>query len=218
MPKNVLGHVQRSQTSFKTTLRLDDYFKERISWASSLPGFWTMWMKLLWKRQGLWGALLCTWKTVIKTNRTPKESLHRRGLWHLCRNVQQKHNITFERPNPQSVYPWTPWSTTVIIILQISSALDQFIAAPNSAPENATELVFNLAENVITLLWCLSWVLCSFSTCLLIWEVQRDIEQGFERDQRATPRTLPHGIPRKPRQDFVSDSCSSRCVFVYSWL
>ncbi|KLO07006.1 ARM repeat-containing protein [Schizopora paradoxa] len=42
------------------------------------------------------------------------------------------------------------------LIPKISSALDKLVTSPTSAPENTTELVFNLAENVITILWCLS--------------------------------------------------------------
>ncbi|KAH8111844.1 armadillo-type protein [Phellopilus nigrolimitatus] len=41
-------------------------------------------------------------------------------------------------------------------IPKISTALHQLITSPKSAPENASELAYELAENVITLIWCLS--------------------------------------------------------------
>lgn len=47
-------------------------------------------------------------------------------------------------------------SSCSLIHNQISSALHGLITSPKSAPENAAELVYGLAENVITLLWCLS--------------------------------------------------------------
>lgn len=46
--------------------------------------------------------------------------------------------------------------TISILFVQISTALDQLLKAPASAPENTQELVYGLAENVITLIWCLS--------------------------------------------------------------
>ena len=44
----------------------------------------------------------------------------------------------------------------LLIHRQISSALHELITSPKSAPENAADLVYGLAENAITLLWCLS--------------------------------------------------------------
>lgn len=41
-------------------------------------------------------------------------------------------------------------------LIKISSALDQLVTSPASAPPNTSELVFGLAESVITLIWCLS--------------------------------------------------------------
>jgi hypothetical protein len=39
---------------------------------------------------------------------------------------------------------------------QISTTLQQYLENTKSAPENAKRLVYELAENVITILWCLS--------------------------------------------------------------
>lgn len=39
---------------------------------------------------------------------------------------------------------------------RISSALSQFIDSPKSLPENARRVVYEFAENVITIFWCLS--------------------------------------------------------------
>ncbi|KAI0706300.1 ARM repeat-containing protein [Cerioporus squamosus] len=39
---------------------------------------------------------------------------------------------------------------------KISSTLSQFLASPKDAPENAQKLVYEFADNVITILWCLS--------------------------------------------------------------
>ncbi|KAI1793049.1 ARM repeat-containing protein [Ganoderma leucocontextum] len=41
-------------------------------------------------------------------------------------------------------------------IPKISTTLSQFLASPKNAPENAQRLVYELADNVITILWCLS--------------------------------------------------------------
>ncbi|EJC98665.1 uncharacterized protein FOMMEDRAFT_128966 [Fomitiporia mediterranea MF3/22] len=41
-------------------------------------------------------------------------------------------------------------------IPKISTALHHIVTSPKSAPESASRLVYELAENVITLLWCLS--------------------------------------------------------------
>ncbi|KAL1951704.1 hypothetical protein VTO73DRAFT_853 [Trametes versicolor] len=39
---------------------------------------------------------------------------------------------------------------------KISTTLSQFLASPKDAPENAQQLVYEFADNVITILWCLS--------------------------------------------------------------
>lgn len=39
---------------------------------------------------------------------------------------------------------------------KISNTLSQFLASPKDAPENAQQLVYEFADNVITILWCLS--------------------------------------------------------------
>ena len=39
---------------------------------------------------------------------------------------------------------------------QISNTLSQYLASPKNAPENAQTLVYEFADNVITILWCLS--------------------------------------------------------------
>ncbi|KAI0652564.1 ARM repeat-containing protein [Trametes meyenii] len=39
---------------------------------------------------------------------------------------------------------------------KISSTLSQFLASPKDSPENAQKLVYEFADNVITILWCLS--------------------------------------------------------------
>lgn len=39
---------------------------------------------------------------------------------------------------------------------QISSLLSQYLSNPKAAPENAQKLVYEFADNVITVLWCLS--------------------------------------------------------------
>ncbi|KAH9932085.1 ARM repeat-containing protein [Epithele typhae] len=41
-------------------------------------------------------------------------------------------------------------------IPKISSTLSQYLASPKNAPENAQKLVYEFADNVITILWCLS--------------------------------------------------------------
>ncbi|CDO73409.1 hypothetical protein BN946_scf185013.g43 [Trametes cinnabarina] len=41
-------------------------------------------------------------------------------------------------------------------IPKISTTLSQFLANPKDAPENAQKLVYEFADNVITILWCLS--------------------------------------------------------------
>ncbi|EIW86944.1 ARM repeat-containing protein [Coniophora puteana RWD-64-598 SS2] len=41
-------------------------------------------------------------------------------------------------------------------IPKISAALSQFIESPKTAPENARKVVYEFANNVITILWCLS--------------------------------------------------------------
>ncbi|KAI0299778.1 ARM repeat-containing protein [Russula brevipes] len=41
-------------------------------------------------------------------------------------------------------------------ILKISSILAQYIDSPKTAPENAQKVVYEFAESVITILWCLS--------------------------------------------------------------
>ncbi|KAH9897678.1 armadillo-type protein [Cubamyces lactineus] len=41
-------------------------------------------------------------------------------------------------------------------IPKISTTLSQFIASPKDSPENAQKLVYEFADNVITILWCLS--------------------------------------------------------------
>ncbi|THH03370.1 hypothetical protein EW145_g6312 [Phellinidium pouzarii] len=41
-------------------------------------------------------------------------------------------------------------------IPKISNALHSLLTSPKSAPESASELIYGLAENVITLIWCLS--------------------------------------------------------------
>ncbi|KAL6304032.1 ARM repeat-containing protein [Sparassis latifolia] len=39
---------------------------------------------------------------------------------------------------------------------KISNTLSQYLSSPKSAPENAQNLVYEFADNVITILWCLS--------------------------------------------------------------
>ncbi|KAI8990655.1 ARM repeat-containing protein [Trametes punicea] len=41
-------------------------------------------------------------------------------------------------------------------IPKISATLAQFLVSPNDSPENAQKLVYEFADNVITILWCLS--------------------------------------------------------------
>ncbi|KAI0354660.1 ARM repeat-containing protein [Trametes cingulata] len=41
-------------------------------------------------------------------------------------------------------------------IPKISATLSQFLASPKESPENAQKLVYEFADNVITILWCLS--------------------------------------------------------------
>ncbi|EMD42255.1 hypothetical protein CERSUDRAFT_110786 [Gelatoporia subvermispora B] len=41
-------------------------------------------------------------------------------------------------------------------IPKISTTLSQYLASPKSAPENAQKLIYEFADNVITILWCLS--------------------------------------------------------------
>ncbi|KAI0334008.1 ARM repeat-containing protein [Cubamyces sp. BRFM 1775] len=41
-------------------------------------------------------------------------------------------------------------------IPKISTTLSQYIASPKDSPENAQKLVYEFADNVITILWCLS--------------------------------------------------------------
>ncbi|KAI9066451.1 ARM repeat-containing protein [Trametes sanguinea] len=47
----------------------------------------------------------------------------------------------------------TPLKT---FIPKISTTLSQFLANPKDAPENAQKLVYEFADNVITIIWCLS--------------------------------------------------------------
>ncbi|KAI0714810.1 ARM repeat-containing protein [Earliella scabrosa] len=47
----------------------------------------------------------------------------------------------------------TPLKT---FVPKISTSLSQFLASPKNAPENAQKLVYEFADNVITILWCLS--------------------------------------------------------------
>ncbi|KJA28497.1 hypothetical protein HYPSUDRAFT_129419 [Hypholoma sublateritium FD-334 SS-4] len=47
----------------------------------------------------------------------------------------------------------TPLKT---FIPKISTTLSQFLAAPKAAPENVSRIVYDFADNVITILWCLS--------------------------------------------------------------
>jgi len=43
--------------------------------------------------------------------------------------------------------------------VQISATLQQFLENPKIAPEGARRLVYEFAENVITIFWCLSYVM-----------------------------------------------------------
>ncbi|TBU46133.1 ARM repeat-containing protein [Dichomitus squalens] len=43
-----------------------------------------------------------------------------------------------------------------IYVPKISATLSQYLESPKNAPENAQKLVYEFAENVITILWCLS--------------------------------------------------------------
>jgi len=39
---------------------------------------------------------------------------------------------------------------------KISTILAEFLESPRNAPENAKKVVYEFADNVITILWCLS--------------------------------------------------------------
>jgi hypothetical protein len=42
---------------------------------------------------------------------------------------------------------------------QVSTTLSQYLEGAQNAPENAQTLVYEFSDNLITVLWCLSWVL-----------------------------------------------------------
>ena len=50
------------------------------------------------------------------------------------------------------------WSihTCSTYAIKISSTLSQYLDSPQNAPENAQKLVYEFADNVITIFWCLS--------------------------------------------------------------
>ena len=41
-------------------------------------------------------------------------------------------------------------------LVKVSTVLAQFLESPRNAPENAKKVVYEFADNVITILWCLS--------------------------------------------------------------
>ncbi|KDQ15679.1 hypothetical protein BOTBODRAFT_108287 [Botryobasidium botryosum FD-172 SS1] len=70
------------------------------------------------------------------------------ALRNLC--IDGGYDICAEMYNKNIVAPLKTF------IPKISITLTQFLASPSTAPENAKKLVFEFAENVITIIWCLS--------------------------------------------------------------
>ncbi|KAI0066499.1 ARM repeat-containing protein [Artomyces pyxidatus] len=70
------------------------------------------------------------------------------ALRNLC--IDGGYDICAEMYNKQIIAPLQTF------IPKISSTLSQYIEAPKTAPENAQKVVYEFADNVITILWCLS--------------------------------------------------------------
>ncbi|KAF9451411.1 ARM repeat-containing protein [Macrolepiota fuliginosa MF-IS2] len=70
------------------------------------------------------------------------------ALRNLC--IDGGYEICAEMYNKNILTPLTTF------VPKISSVLSQYLANPKAAPENAQKLVYEFADNVITVLWCLS--------------------------------------------------------------
>ncbi|KAI0368910.1 ARM repeat-containing protein [Pilatotrama ljubarskyi] len=70
------------------------------------------------------------------------------SLRNLC--IDGGFDICAEMFNKNILAPLKPF------IPKISATLSQFLTSPKDSPENAQKLVYEFADNVITILWCLS--------------------------------------------------------------
>ncbi|TFY61541.1 hypothetical protein EVG20_g7017 [Dentipellis fragilis] len=70
------------------------------------------------------------------------------ALRNLC--VDGGYDICAEMYNKHIIAPLQ------MFIPKISTTLSQFLESPKTAPENAQKVVYEFADNVITILWCLS--------------------------------------------------------------
>ncbi|KAG5647684.1 hypothetical protein DXG03_008407 [Asterophora parasitica] len=70
------------------------------------------------------------------------------SLRNLC--IDGGYDICAEMYNKNILVPWKTF------IPKISNTLAQYLESPATAPENAQNLVYDFADNVITTLWCLS--------------------------------------------------------------
>ncbi|KAG6830892.1 hypothetical protein H0H92_014043 [Tricholoma furcatifolium] len=70
------------------------------------------------------------------------------ALRNLC--IDGGYDICAEMYNKNILVPWKTF------IPKISNTLSQYIEGSATAPENAQNLVYDFADNVITVLWCLS--------------------------------------------------------------
>ncbi|KAG6876150.1 hypothetical protein C0992_000680 [Termitomyces sp. T32_za158] len=70
------------------------------------------------------------------------------ALRNLC--IDGGYDICAEMYNKNILVPWKTF------IPKISNTLAQYLEGPATTPENTRELVYDFADNVITVLWCLS--------------------------------------------------------------
>ncbi|KAJ7159871.1 armadillo-type protein [Mycena crocata] len=70
------------------------------------------------------------------------------ALRNLC--IDGGYDICAEMYNKSILVPWRTF------VPKLSTVLSQYLAGPKNASENAQKLVYEFADNVITVLWCLS--------------------------------------------------------------
>lgn len=81
----------------------------------------------------------------------------------MCRDVQQEYIDTSQDIRTQSDDSVCLSLFYVYLCsIQISATLSQFLESPKTAPENTQKLIYEFADNVITILWCLSWAVLIF--------------------------------------------------------
>lgn len=101
---------------------------------------------------------ICRHGVVRILNRIYASNLCIDGGYDICGEMYNKNILAPLRTfiPKVSVASGTSMGKLLTVDLKISTMLSQYLEDPKSAPENAKTHVYEFAENVITILWCLS--------------------------------------------------------------